>query len=144
LRLKSISKSDGDLIKKLLLAIFPCLAAAILVLAFHRTEHSREKDPGGEYTAIWTYRTYHLINVFAVGRGSLSDYPCRVRIENSRGESMGEIPVPTISLSGVEWSSRGAEVRGVGEWDFSMGSCYYWSEDQMTQIYVRRNGHPVR
>jgi len=44
----------------------------------------------------------------------------------------------------IEWTSvttgmpDGAEIRLVGEWDFKRRTCFYWSEDQSRQIWVRR------
>ncbi len=43
-----------------------------------------------------------------------------------------------LQVAGVEWTGVGAEIQLVGEWNFASRSCFYWSEDQQTKIYVRK------
>ena len=102
--------------------------------ARHRTVHSTERDPSGKYTAIYTYLTYQSIVPTNVG-GS-SDKPCFFEIIDSEGNSLGEIPVQMLQIAGVTWLSHGAEVKMVGEWDFSKKTCFYWAEDDTTRIQV--------
>ncbi|MBB5353360.1 hypothetical protein HNR46_003617 [Haloferula luteola] len=125
--------------KKRVIIVAASLAAAVLAIVgfpFHRTEASREIDPTGRYTAIWSYPTY--LSFVSMSPGSSSDKPCWVRMIDSRGQNLGEIPVPMLQMAGVEWRESGAEVRLVGEWDFDAGTCYYWSEDGESQVFVRK------
>jgi hypothetical protein len=115
------------------LALVGCLLG---LATLHRSEYSRETDPTGRYTAICSFKTY--LSLLPMPMGSASDKACFVKIVDAKGQNLGEIPVPLIQLSGVEWSADGAEIQNIGEWDFKRRSCYYWSEDQKTQIYVRR------
>lgn len=104
--------------------------------ANHRTEHSRQVSPSGGYTAICSFKSY--LTSVGMTPGSSSDKPCFVKIVDSSGKNCGEIPVPMIHMAGVEWNDHGAEITLVGEWDFKQGTCYYWSEDQNSQIFVKR------
>lgn len=101
----------------------------------HRTEYYRETDPTGKYTAICSYRTY--LSFIPMPMGQSSDKACFVKIVGRDGKNHGEIPVPMIQMADVKWLSNGAEVRNVGEWNFTTNTCYYWSEDE-TQIFVKK------
>lgn len=120
-----------------------CLAIIIVVLAFlcvravtQRTVYSTQVDPSGNYTAVFSYRSY--LSHIPMPPGSSSDKPCFVKIIDRSGRGLGEIPVPMMQMADLEWTTNGAEVKLVGEWDFVQRTCYYWSEKQDRKIYVRR------
>jgi hypothetical protein len=102
----------------------------------HRTVYSRQVDPTGKYTAIFSYKTYESLIPGSIG--GAGDKPCYIKIVDNNGKNMGEIPVPMIQMAEIEWSTNAAEVKLVGEWDFAKKICYYWSKDGDRQIYVRR------
>lgn len=110
-----------------------------LLVAFglsHRTVvQPSVMDPSGRYTAICTYKTY--LSLIPMTPGGSSDKPCFVKIIDSSGRNHGEIPIPSIQMAGVEWTPHGAEIKSIGEWDFSKGTCFYWSSDQTRRIDVR-------
>ncbi len=83
------------------------LSGLCVVGARHRTIHSTERDPSGKYTAIYTYLTYQ--SIVPTNAGGSSDKPCFVEIIDSKGNSLGEIPVQMLQIAGVTWLSHGAE-----------------------------------
>ena len=103
----------------------------------HRTVYAEINHPKGTYKAIVTYRSY--LSLLPMSPGSSSDKPGFIRIVDSRGNDLGEIPLPMLQLAGaLEWTSEGAQIPALGEWDIREGSCFYWSEKQDRKIYVRR------
>lgn len=114
-----------------------CLLVAIAAYGiFGRIEQSRKADPSGKYYAVWSHQPYQYLPIF--GLGTDSDSHCFVKIVDAKGRSLGEIPVVMLQVAGVEWTGVGAEIQLVGEWNFASRSCFYWSEDQQTKIYVRK------
>ena len=119
-----------------LLTIAAVLLVAIVVYGMcGRIEQSREVDPSGKYHAVWSHRPYQYLPF--MGLGTDSDSRCYVEIVDHAGRSFGEIPVEMLQNAGVEWTGSGAEIKLVGAWNFSAGTCFYWSEDQNTRIRVR-------
>lgn len=119
-----------------LFAIAVCVFAAIIAYGiFGRIEDSRDADPSGRYYAVWSHQPYQYLPMIGVGTGS--SCPCFVKIVDSSGRSFGEIPVLSMQVSNVDWTLSGAEIRLVGEWNLNTGTCFYWSEDQLTMIQVR-------
>lgn len=107
----------------------------LLVLALqHRTIVSATHDPTGEYLAITSFKSY--LSLLPMPPGSSSDKPCFVKILGKDGASLGEMPIPMCNLASVEWTATGASFGFVGAWDFEKKTCFYWSEDGNTRIYV--------
>ncbi len=114
--------------------ILMALSGLIYLRATHRTFHSKDVSPSGKYTAIYSTNTY--LYFLPMSPGSSGDKPCYVKIVDAKGRNCGEIPVPMFQIAGVEWQESGASVPSVGEWNFAAKSCFYWSEDQSTKIFV--------
>ena len=113
---------------------------SLLFLAFnHKTISYQVSDPTGQYVAKLSYRTFY--SLIPMSPGSSSDKPGFVEIFNKSGDSMGQIPVPSLQLGGVFWKPNGADVQMIGEWNFKNGSCYYWDESDSKKIFVK--GKPL-
>lgn len=114
-----------------------CIAIGLLiVLALnHKTLYKQYMDPSGRYKAMITYKTY--LSLLPMPIGSSSDKPGYVKIVDENGNNLGEIPVPMLQMAEVEWTAEGAEVRLIGEWNFSNNLCYYWDETGNRRIYVK-------
>ena len=121
---------------KNLVIVMVVLSGLLLIGVTHRTIHDKEVDPTGKYTAIVSYRTY--LSLIPMMPGSSGDKAGFVKIVDVAGKSYGEIPVPMLQMAEIEWHASGAEIFLIGEWDFAKKTCYYWSEDQEHQIFVRR------
>ena len=121
-----------------MLLVLPFAAAVIAgVRLFGRVEVDRLDGPSGDYVAIISERRYQSYLMRAPGDGG--GEPGFVEIFNRSGGSFGRIPLPMVLLDReIEWTSTGAEIRFVGEWDFKHHTCYYWSENQDRQIWVQR------
>ena len=100
-----------------------------------RIEQSRESDPSGRYFAVWSHAPYQYLPIAGLGTGS--DSPVYVKMIDRKGKNFGEIPVAMMQLADVEWRTSGAEIKLIGEWNFSAGTCFYWSENQMRKIRAR-------
>lgn len=108
--------------KKGALMIIGCLiilvGIGVVILLFQEDEYLRVTSPDGKYTAIVTYRRYQAL--LPMGPGQSSDKPGFIRIEDSSGSNLGKIPLPMVQMAyDLEWTPTGAEIRLVGEWDFS-------------------------
>ena len=103
---------------------------------FSREEVTRISDPSGRYTAVVTKRRYQSFVSRMPGQGS--DAPGFVEIFGPSGESRGRVPLQMVQFAyQLRWGSSRAEIPLVAEWDFTRRTCYYWSEDQARQIWVR-------
>ena len=69
--------------------------------------------------------------------GSSSDKPGFIKIVDTTGENLGEIPLPMLQMGEIEWLSGGAYLGTIGEWDFIHKTCFYWSDDGNRKITVR-------
>src|SRR5690349_17997856 len=120
--------------------IVVCALVAFIVVAalhlFSRTEVSRFSDPSGKYTVIVSKRRYQSYLPRMPGQGG--DAPGFVEILGPNRKSMGRVPIAMLQQVDVRWSSSGAEIRLIAEWDFVRHTCYYWSKDQERQIWVQR------
>ena len=120
---------------KTLIIIFSAIIGLVLLGLQHRTIASVTADPSGQYLAVTSYKTY--LSMLPMSPGSSSDKPCFVKILKKDGASLGEIPVPMLQMADIEWSTTGASIKLVGEWDFKLKTCYHWAEDGNTKIYVK-------
>jgi hypothetical protein len=124
-------------------ALLTCLGivifcAALLwgLFAVSWQEESRGASPDGKYVATWSVPSW--ARFIPSSPGSSGDRPCRVEIFDNAGRSRGRVPVEMLQLAGLEWRPGGAEIESVAEWDFTAGTCYYWSADGNRKIYVKR------
>ena len=116
------------------------IAAALLIGFFafcfqHRTIVSVTTDPTGRYSAVTSFKSY--LSLLPMPPGSSGDKPCFVKISDKDGTSLGELAVPMCQLAHVEWTERGARVSFVGEWDFVSATCFHWSEDQNSKVFIK-------
>lgn len=122
----------------LVLLVLPFAVAIIVgVRLFARVEVDRLDGPSGDYVAIISERRYQSYLMRAPGDSGGA--PGFVEIFNRAGESFGRIPIPLTQMGReIQFTSTGAEIRAVAEWDFKHRTCYYWTEDQDKQVWVRR------
>lgn len=120
---------------KTLIASGTAIVGLIFFGLQHRTIDSVDADPTGQYRAVVSYKSY--LSLLPMPPGSSSDKPCFVEILGSDGTSQGEIPIPMCQMANVQWSTNGASVPMIGEWDFERRTCFYWSHDGNTRIYVK-------
>jgi len=122
---------------KVIVALLLVLALASGFCLFSRVEVERFSAQPGDYTVVVSKRRYESFMMRAPGDGRGA--PGFIELFDNEGKSCGRIPVPMISCrDDLRWSSAGAEIPLVGEWDFRRRTCYYWSGDQDRQIWVRR------
>lgn len=69
--------------------------------------------------------------------GSSSDKPGFIKIVDTTGENLGEIPLPMLQMGEIEWRTGGADLGSIGEWDFIHKTCFYWSDDGSRKISIR-------
>lgn len=112
------------------------VAATVASYLFSREEVSRFSGPAGKYTVVISKRRYQSHVMRMPGQGS--DAPGVVEIFDATGVSYGRVPVEMLQLADVRWTSSGAEIPLIGEWDFQRHTCWYWSRGQDRQVWVRR------
>jgi hypothetical protein len=112
------------------------IAGGGLGWGFHEDEYLRIPSPGSKYVAIVTCRRFEaLLPIFPGGSGDKSGF---IRIERSDGTNFGKIPVPMVSMTqDLEWTSTGAYLTLVGEWDFPTKEYRWWNEAGTHEIVKR-------
>ena len=96
-------------------------------------ESNRWPSPDGRYEVITSTRRYESLIPRMPGQGS--DKPGFVTIVSREGECFGSIPVDMLWFAAsIEWSADGAEIPGVGEWNFSRRTVSYWNESRTRTI----------
>src|SRR5437016_4811008 len=132
----SMSRADKRAVKAVL-AVFVVLIIVAGFYLFARVEVDRFRSPSSDYYAVVSERRFERFMMRAPGDGGSA--PGFIEIVGRRGESFGCIPVATLQLrQDFSWTPSGAEIPLVAEWDFKLHTCFYWSESQGRQIWVRR------
>ena len=109
------------------------IAGGGAVWLFHEDEYLRINSPDGKYTAIVTCRRYE--SLLPTSPGGSGDKAGFIRIESSGGINFGKIDVPMVLMaSDLEWTSTGADLKLVGEWNFPTKEYRYWNEAQTQEI----------
>ncbi len=132
------------IIKKMLLglaAVLLVFVVAFFVFLSLDSEFARFTDSTGIYTCVITVPHWERLVPRFPGQGS--DASCFFEIFKDR-KSMGKIPVAMLQYKDdFYWEQKtprsvptGAYVKLQGEWDFVKHTCYFWSEDQKTKIWV--------
>ena len=131
-----MSRSDKRAIKAVL-AVFVGLIMVAGFYLFSRVEVERFSSSSNDYYVVVSERRFERFMMRAPGDGGSA--PGFIEIVGRGGESFGRIPVPTLQLrKDFGWTPSGAEIPLVAEWDFKRHTCFYWSESQDLQIWVRR------
>jgi hypothetical protein len=112
--------------------IFAIIAGSGMLWVFSKEEVNRFKSPDGRHDCVITRYRYESLMPRMPGQGS--DYSCFLSIYEG-DIHCATIPVPIAGmLSDLRWEESEAYITAVGEWDFLSNTCFYWSEDQTTQI----------
>ena len=131
-----MSRSDKRAIKAVLVVFVVLITVAGFYL-FSRVEVERFSSPSTDYYVVLSKRRFERFMMRAPGHGGSA--PGFIDIVGLSGESLGCIPVATLQLrQDFSWTPSGAEIPLVAEWDFKRHTCFYWSESQDRQIWVRR------
>lgn len=119
------------------IALLLLVTAAVVSFLFFtsRTVYYTQQDPSGRYTAIVSYNTYRSFTPMMPG--SSSDKPGFIKIVDQHNNDLGEIPLPMLQLADLKWTQEGAEVKLIGEWNFTKGYAFYWDETGSERIFVR-------
>jgi hypothetical protein len=120
-----------------LIGVFVALALALTLFLFSRGEVSRLNDPSGRYTLVVSKLRYQSF-IFRFP-GDSGGPPGFVEIFDRGEKSFGRVSVEMINFAGaIEWTSSGASIPAVAEWDFIHGTCCYWTHDGTRQVWVKR------
>jgi hypothetical protein len=131
-----MSRTDKRAIKAVV-AVFVVLIMVAGFYLFSRVEVERFSSPSSDYYVIVSKRRFERFVMRAPGDGGSA--PGFIEVISRSGESFGRVPVATLQLRrGFSWTPSGAEIPLVAEWDFKQHTCFYWSESQERQIWVRR------
>ena len=125
--------------RKIVTFTFTLIALSAGYAYFGRIESSKSPSPDGKYFAIVSHRPMYYIPLPIYRWGNHSDSPVFVSIEDSKGNQCGEVPVPMMQMACVDWSINSASIPSVAEWDFSAGTCYYWSGGGTSAIFTKQN-----
>ncbi|WP_415894060.1 hypothetical protein ACMXYN_06730 [Neptuniibacter sp. PT8_73] len=120
---------------KIALLLIVIAAVSTILFFSSRTVYYTEQDPSGRYTAIVSYSTYRSFTPMMPG--SSSDKPGFIKIVDEHNNDLGEIPLPMLQLADLKWTKEGAEVKLIGEWDFTNAYCFYWDEQGNKKIFVK-------
>ena len=130
-----MSRADGIAVK-LVVAVAVILVAGSGFYLLSRIEVDRLAGLD-DYTVVISKRRYESFLMRAPGDGGSA--PGFIEIFDRNGASCGRVPVPTVECRyDIRWTSSEAEIPAVAEWNFKSHTCYYWSENQDRQIWVRR------
>ena len=94
------------------------IVAAVFLVALAvflpKSEYARVRSPDETLVAVAYYRT--IQSLLPLSPGQSGDQPGWIKIENGRGEMLGEKSVEMVSfIHSLEWKSDGPHVTGVGK-----------------------------
>jgi len=108
-----------------------------VVWLFHEEDCFRIASSDGRYTAIVTCR--HYTDLMGCFPGQAGDKAGFIRIEGADGVKFGRIPIPMVWMAReIEWTSTGAKLKLIGEWNFLTKEYRYWNKAQTQEIVKSR------
>jgi hypothetical protein len=100
------------------------IALVLGITVFQEVVYREITTDDGRYTAVVTYRGYEAL--LPAMPGQSGDKPGFISIHDSAGVQYGKIPIPMVSMANeFRWTHEGAELRLVGEWNFSSRTCRF-------------------
>lgn len=98
-----------------------------------KVEYIKIASPDEKYFARVTYNFYQ--SILPIMPGGSGDKSGHVTIFSKSGKSFGTIPIDMLSMAReIEWTSTGASIKLVGEWDFVNKQISYWNKEQTKLI----------
>jgi hypothetical protein len=113
-----------------ILLIVLSVIVLVLVIAgitlFQEVVYRKIPSADGRYIAVVTYRRYEAWRPTLPGHSG--DKAGFISIYDSAGVQYGRMPIPMVSMGAeLEWTLAGAELKCVGEWNFSSRTCRIWN-----------------